>query len=78
VIDAIFNKKMESFEEYRVEVYRLIMKDSAVTIRTARRNLLKAYITYAMAEDLMNTEVSFIDYFKEILDAEGALIEQLS
>jgi len=61
VIDAIFVKKMESFEEYRVEVYRLIMKDSAVTIRTARRNLLKAYITYAMAEDLMNTEVSFID-----------------
>ena len=50
-IFAIYDKKMKHFEEYRVEVYRLIMKDSEATSRTARRNMLKSYITYAMAAD---------------------------
>jgi len=50
-IFAIYDNKMKNFEEYRVEVYRLIMKDSEATSRTARRNMLKSYITYAMAAD---------------------------
>jgi len=50
-IFAIYDHKMKHFEDYRVEVYRLIMKDNAANSRTARRNMLKAYITYASAAD---------------------------
>ena len=38
---------MGKFETIRLETYRLIMEDKNADSRTARRNMLKAYITFA-------------------------------
>ena len=45
---GVYDKQMKTFESYRLETYRLVMDDANTDSRTARRNMLKAYITFAM------------------------------
>ena len=74
----IYDRKMQNFDETRLKVYKLIMKNEKATKREARRNMLKAYMTFA-STSLYSPDKNF--YFaervQEISNEQSALVEKM-
>jgi hypothetical protein len=69
---------MRKFESFRLETYRLIMEDETADSRTARRNMLKAYITFAMDINNLVAKQTFGECVQEISDQQSVFVERMA
>jgi hypothetical protein len=75
--NTIFSAIMRKFEEYRLEVYQSVMKTQCSS-REARRNMLKAYITFATDQANLKAEKTFGDIVQGISDDHGDNISKMA